>query len=95
MVSVTSQYVDTRNSQMAVGSTFIEFDLVCVEPRNLIGKENAGFAMMMSNFNQERLILAFAALRLSRVCAEDAYNHSVARETFGQKLIVWTQTNRV
>ncbi|KIM92940.1 hypothetical protein OIDMADRAFT_138671 [Oidiodendron maius Zn] len=71
----------------ASGSTLIEFDSVRVPVRNLIGKENAGFAMMMSNFNQERLILACAALRLSRVCSEDAYNHSIVRETFGQKLI--------
>lgn len=41
----------------------------------------------MSNFNGERKNLATAALRLSRVCAEDAWRHAVTRETFGTKLI--------
>ena len=41
----------------------------------------------MSNFNPERLALATAALRLSRVCAYDAYTYACDRETFGRKLI--------
>jgi alkylation response protein AidB-like acyl-CoA dehydrogenase len=74
---------------IVTGSGMIEFDSVSIPSGNLIGVENAGFLMMMSNFNQERLVrlLSCAALRLSRVCAEDAYEHSILRETFGQKLI--------
>jgi alkylation response protein AidB-like acyl-CoA dehydrogenase len=41
----------------------------------------------MSNFNPERLSLASAALRLARVCAEDAYNYACERHTFGKPLI--------
>ena len=41
----------------------------------------------MSNFNPERLGLATAALRLARVCAEDAFTYACQRETFGKKLI--------
>jgi alkylation response protein AidB-like acyl-CoA dehydrogenase len=41
----------------------------------------------MSNFNPERLSLATAAIRLSRVCAYDAYTYACERETFGKKLI--------
>lgn len=41
----------------------------------------------MSNFNPERLSLATAALRLSRVCVQDAYEYACDRETFGKKLI--------
>lgn len=40
-----------------------------------------------ADFNPERLTLACASLRLSRVCAEDAYNYAIKRETFGQPLI--------
>jgi len=54
---------------------------------NLIGRENGGFALIMSNFNPERLALATAALRLARVCAQDAYGYACKRETFGKKLI--------
>ena len=39
------------------------------------------------DFNPERLTLACASLRLSRVCAEDAFNYAVQRETFGSPLI--------
>jgi alkylation response protein AidB-like acyl-CoA dehydrogenase len=41
----------------------------------------------VSNFNPERLALATAALRLARVCAEDAYNYACERHTFGKPLI--------
>lgn len=41
----------------------------------------------MSNFNPERLGLATAAIRLSRVCVQDAYDYACDRETFGKKLI--------
>ncbi|GAB7363907.1 hypothetical protein MBLNU230_g4470t1 [Neophaeotheca triangularis] len=71
----------------ASGSTFIEFDNVKVPLDNLLGKEGQGFALIMSNFNPERLALATAALRLSRVVAQDAYNYACKRETFGKKLI--------
>jgi alkylation response protein AidB-like acyl-CoA dehydrogenase len=69
------------------GSTFFEFDDVEVPVENLIGRENGGFPLIMSNFNPERLSLATAAIRLSRVCVGDAYNYALDRETFGKKLI--------
>jgi alkylation response protein AidB-like acyl-CoA dehydrogenase len=71
----------------ASGSTFIELDDVKVPAENLIGKENEGFAYIMSNFNPERLMLAGSALRLARVCVEDAYNYATTRTTFGNTLI--------
>lgn len=39
------------------------------------------------DFNPERLSLACASLQLARVCAEDAFNYAVQRETFGSPLI--------
>lgn len=70
---------------------------------NRIGEENKGFPLIMSSesrpllnglhfliyqdFNPERLALACASLRLARVCAEDAFNYAVQRETFGSPLI--------
>ncbi|CAN9465201.1 unnamed protein product [Alternaria alternata] len=71
----------------ASGSTYIEFDDVEVPAQNLIGRENEGFAIVMSNFNHERLWLACTSLRMARVCAEDAFKHAIIRETFGKKLI--------
>jgi len=71
----------------ASGSTFIEFDDVEVPVENLLGQENGGFKYVMTNFNPERLILAGSAIRLARICVEDAYEHAIRRETFGRKLI--------
>lgn len=45
----------------------------------------------MSNFNHERLWLGVTALRMARVCCEDAYTYACTRKTFGQPLI----TNQV
>ena len=69
------------------GSTFITFEDVEVPIDHLLGKENEGFKLIMSNFNPERLTLATAAIRLSRVCVQDAYDYACERETFGKKLI--------
>ncbi|QSZ32395.1 hypothetical protein DSL72_001969 [Monilinia vaccinii-corymbosi] len=71
----------------ASGSTFITFDDVKVPVENLLHKENRGFEAIMSNFNPERKQIATTAIRLSRVCAEDAWKHACTRETFGKKLI--------
>jgi alkylation response protein AidB-like acyl-CoA dehydrogenase len=72
---------------LMIGSTFIEFDNVKVPVENLLGVENAGFKIVMSNFNHERLWLGITSLRMARVCCEDAYNHALTRKTFGKPLI--------
>lgn len=91
VVPLKAEGVTTRRMQNtgvhASGSTFITFDDVRVPVDNLIGKENGGFALIMSNFNPERIGLATAALRLSRVVAQDAYNYACIRHTFGKPLI--------
>ncbi|KAK3723418.1 hypothetical protein LTR37_001670 [Vermiconidia calcicola] len=71
----------------ASGSTYIEFDDVDAPVANLLGRENAGFEIIMSNFNHERLWLACTSLRTVRCCVEDAYAYANSRETFGHKLI--------
>ncbi|KAI1933192.1 hypothetical protein LOZ58_004487 [Ophidiomyces ophidiicola] len=71
----------------ASGSTFLEFDDVEVPIENLVGQENEAFKYIMSNFNPERLGMAAACIRLSRVCVEDAFNYAMSRETFGRPLI--------
>jgi len=77
-----------RNSGVnASGSTFIEFDEVVVPKENLIGKENQGFKIIMSNFNAERLSLAIGAVTLARTCFVESYKRALQRRTFGHLLI--------
>ncbi|KAG0648044.1 acetyl-CoA dehydrogenase [Hyphodiscus hymeniophilus] len=71
----------------ASGSAYLDFDDVEVPIQNLLGDENKGFKIIMSNFNHERLWLACTSLRLSHVCLADAYSHALQRSTFGKRLI--------
>lgn len=91
IIPLKVQGVSTRqmfNSGVgASGSTFITFDDVRVPVENLINQENRGFEVIMSNFNAERKGIATQSIRLSRLCAEDAWKHACTRETFGKKLI--------
>jgi alkylation response protein AidB-like acyl-CoA dehydrogenase len=83
---VTCKKIDNSGVH-ASGSTYIEFDDVEVPSENLLGQENRGFGIIMSNFNHERLWLACTSLRMARVCAQDAFEHAGRRETFGRPLM--------
>jgi len=69
------------------GTTYITFDDVKVPVGNLLGKENNGFKMVMSNFNHERFAICAMTNRFSRVCMEDALKFAAKRKTFGKQLI--------
>jgi alkylation response protein AidB-like acyl-CoA dehydrogenase len=69
------------------GTSFIEYDDVVVPRANLIGKENAGFLMMMQNLNHERLYLSTICNRMARICVEESYKFALKRKTFGKPLI--------
>jgi len=69
------------------GTTYITFEDVKVPVENLIGKENGGFKVIMTNFNHERIGIIIQAVRFSRVCYEESVKYANKRRTFGQKLI--------
>ncbi|TKA78732.1 hypothetical protein B0A55_04544 [Friedmanniomyces simplex] len=69
------------------GTTYITFEDVKVPVANLIGKENQGFKVLMTNFNHERIGIIIQCLRFSRVCYEESIKYAHKRRTFGQKLI--------
>ncbi|KAG9228905.1 putative acyl-CoA dehydrogenase [Amylocarpus encephaloides] len=69
------------------GTTYITFEDVQVPVENLIGKENKGFKVIMTNFNHERIGIIIQCLRFSRVCYEECIKYSHKRRTFGKKLI--------
>ena len=68
-------------------TTYITFEDVEVPAEYLIGKENQGFKLVMSNFNHERLWIVFQALRGARICLQDAMSWALKREVFGMTLI--------
>lgn len=69
------------------GTTYITFEDVKVPVENLIGKENQGFRVIMTNFNHERIGIIIQCLRFSRVCYEESVRYANKRRTFGKKLI--------
>ena len=54
---------------------------------HLIGDENAGFRMIMQNFNGERLLMAAGACAFAQVCHDEALAWARERRTFGAALV--------
>ncbi|KIW32626.1 uncharacterized protein PV07_04157 [Cladophialophora immunda] len=71
----------------AGGSAWVDLENVLVPVDNLIGPENQGFPILMSNFNTERFIMAVKMNRLARQCLSTALEYSYNRETFGKPLV--------
>ncbi|KAI1871417.1 uncharacterized protein JN550_004411 [Neoarthrinium moseri] len=69
------------------GTTYITFEDVKVPVENVLGKENQGFKVIMTNFNHERIGIIIQCLRFSRVCYEESVKYANKRRTFGKKLI--------
>ncbi|KAF5115037.1 hypothetical protein DV454_002577 [Geotrichum candidum] len=83
---ITTRKIKTQGMGNS-GSTYIEFDNVKVPVENIIGKENQGFKVIMSNFNHERIGIIIQANRFSRLLYEEAVRHAHRRKTFGKRLI--------
>jgi acyl-CoA dehydrogenase len=65
----------------------LHFQGVRVPADHLVGEENAGFRMVMANFNGERLLLAAGAVSFAQVCLDEATAWALQRQTFGQPLV--------
>lgn len=62
------------------------FDDVKVPKANLIGSENAGFFVIMTNFQMERLNLAVMANMTSQLALEESLRYVHERSAFGKPL---------
>ncbi len=65
----------------------IRFDQVRVPATNLLGEEGAGFKIIMTNFNGERLSMSAMALGFAQACFEEALDWARQRKTFGATLL--------
>ena len=65
----------------------LRFDGVRVPADHLIGLENAGFRMIMANFNGERLLMSAGACAFAQLCLDEALDWARTRQTFGQPLV--------
>lgn len=83
---VSRTALDKKQGWWCSDTATIYFDNVPVPVGNLVGQENRGFSVIMTNFNFERLAMSVAMEAFSRVCMEDAVNWARERKTFGQRL---------
>jgi acyl-CoA dehydrogenase len=65
----------------------LRFDAVRVGGDALVGDENAGFRLIMDNFNGERLVLAAGTVAFAQVCFDEALDWARQRRSFGRALV--------
>ena len=78
--------LDKKQGWWASDTATLYFDNVRVPVENLIGEENQGFLVIMTNFNGERMAMAAAMEAFGRVCLEEAAEWARERKTFGKRL---------
>ena len=64
----------------------LHFDNVRVPVGNLLGEENKGFKIIMTNFNGERLGMSATAIGMAEACYDEALAWARERKTFGLPL---------
>jgi alkylation response protein AidB-like acyl-CoA dehydrogenase len=83
---VTTKPIKTSYSPTA-GTSFVEFDNVKVPVNYLMGQEDNGFVVIMSNFNHERFTMACGVVQKQRSITEECLKWSNQRLVFGKRLI--------
>jgi acyl-CoA dehydrogenase len=78
--------LDRKQGWWASDTATMYFDQLRVPVENLIGEENQGFLVIMTNFNNERMAMAANMEALGRVCLEEAAQWARERNTFGRRL---------
>lgn len=78
--------LDRKQGWWASDTATLYYDNVRVPASNLIGEENQGFKVIMTNFNSERMFMAAAMEAMGRVCLEEATEWAQQRSTFGKRL---------
>jgi acyl-CoA dehydrogenase len=63
-----------------------------VPAANLLGREGAGFKMLMEKLQQERLVCAVGAIVSARRCLEDTVAYTRQRKAFGRPIAAFQNT---
>lgn len=83
---VETKQIKTSYSTTA-GTAYITFDNVKVPAENLLGEENKGIYVILSNFNHERWTMCCASIAYSRIVVEECLKWAHQRLVFGKRLI--------
>ncbi|KDQ16196.1 hypothetical protein BOTBODRAFT_30921 [Botryobasidium botryosum FD-172 SS1] len=71
----------------AAGTGYITFDNVKVPVENMLGPENGGLGVILSNFNHERWVMCCSSARTQRLIVEECLKWANQRKVFGRPLI--------
>lgn len=83
---VETQQMKTSYSRTA-GTTYVTFDNVKVPVGHLLGEENKGIYVILSNFNHERWTMTCGTVRYCRTIVEECLKWAHQRLVFGKRLI--------
>jgi len=82
---VVTTIIKSKYSSSA-GTAFISYNGAVVPKSLLLGKENKGFQIIMSNFNHERWMICVGCLQRARLATEEAFKWAMQRKVFGKPL---------
>ncbi|KAG1139093.1 hypothetical protein G6F37_011642 [Rhizopus arrhizus] len=83
---VETKLIKTSYSSSA-GTAYVTFENVKVPVENLLGQENKGLFVILSNFNHERWSMLTGATMTARVAVEECFKWAHQRKVFGKRLI--------
>jgi len=83
---VETSAIKTSYSPTA-GTGYITFDNVKVPAENMLGPEDGGLVVILSNFNHERWVMCCASARTQRFIVEECLKWANQRKVFGRPLI--------
>jgi alkylation response protein AidB-like acyl-CoA dehydrogenase len=85
VLSIVLTFMQTSYST-AAATAYIQFDNVKVPVNHLLGEEDKGFQVIMSNFNHERWAMTAAVIQWMRAVTEECLKWSNQRIVFGKPL---------
>ncbi|CAL1160052.1 unnamed protein product, partial [Cladocopium goreaui] len=67
----------------AAGTAYVTYENCIVPKKYLIGTENKGFQIIMSNFNHERWMITGVCIARARICTEETFKWAMQRKAEG------------
>jgi len=80
------KHIKTSDAK-AAATAWVYFDDCYVPVENLMGKENAGFKLIMANFNHERWLICAGVMGGIRMILKECFLWCMQRKVFGKKLV--------
>jgi len=84
--AVQTKIIKSKYSS-AAGTAYVTYENAIVPKKNLIGEENKGFQIIMSNFNHERWMIAVVCIARARTATEETFKWAMQRKVFGKPLV--------